>query len=95
MRTLRTCVECGRVSRTPRCPQHQRAGTVARGYGAEHKRERAASVEALDPMAPCWRCDQPLGDDPSPLNLDHNGNRSGYEGLTHALCNQAKREPGG
>lgn len=39
---LRPCIECGAHSPQARCPGHRRGTTTERGYGAEHRAERAA-----------------------------------------------------
>lgn len=51
-------------------------------------------MSLLDPAALCWRCEQPLGDDPTALALDHDETRDGYAGLVHLNpCNSGKRMP--
>ena len=58
---------------------------AAQGYGAEHKKLRAA----LLPQAygqPCYRCGQLMLPGQA-LHLDHLDDRSGYGGFSHAACN--------
>lgn len=45
---LKPCIECGTISQQPRCPDHRRAGTTARGYGTEHQQERAAWLPLVE-----------------------------------------------
>jgi hypothetical protein len=98
---LRPCLEpgCPHLTTRTRCPGHtqartqqrdrQRGTTTQRGYGWAHQQQRASDLAAYDPDQPCPRCGQPLGDDPSRLDLGHTPDRSGYEGLTHLACNRA------
>lgn len=63
--------------------------TTARGYGATHTAERAkwaAVVEAG--KAECARCHRPIMAD-DPWDLDHNDDRTGYIGPSHATCNRS------
>lgn len=61
----------------------RRAGD--RGYGAEHRRIRAALLPTM-PGQPCTRCGITLrqGDD---VHLDHTEDRTGYLGWACARCN--------
>ena len=85
----------------PRCgycrAQHdrQRGTTTQRGYGAEHRKLRAQAIATYAPSDPCWRCLEPLGPDPSLLDLGHTDDRRGYMGLEHAACSRGKRLPVG
>lgn len=59
--------------------------STARGYGAAHRKLRAA----LLPQAygtPCSRCGRPMLKGQA-LHLDHNDARTGYAGFSHARCN--------
>jgi hypothetical protein len=75
------------------CPDHARAAERARGtrqqrgYGRDHEKLREhwkPKVEAG--LTRCARCRQPilLGQD---WALDHEDDRSGYLGPSHAACN--------
>src|SRR4051812_34177976 len=66
-----------------------RKTTAERGYGTDHRRLRERLVAALDSDAPCPRCGDALGGDPTVLDLDHTDDRSGYLGLTHRCCNRS------
>ena len=63
-------------------------GTVARGYGYEHKQRRKALRALVEAgHAVCSRCGLPI----HPLakwDLDHLDDRSGYAGPAHRFCNQ-------
>jgi hypothetical protein len=80
-----------------RCPHHQaihearRGTTTCRGYGWQHRLLRAQLLAAYSPTDPCWRCGQPLGDDPRLLDLGHTEERDGWMGLEHAACSRGKR----
>lgn len=89
----RACLVCSRPSDQARCERHrvQRASTTERGYGAAHQKLRAQLIAALDPDQPCPRCGEPLGDDPSVLDLGHTDARDGYSGLEHDKCNRSAR----
>ncbi len=97
----RPCLETGCGQLVParrgvsRCPAHQRPrpSTAQRGYGPEHRRLRAQLVATYQPSDPCWRCDEPLGPDPSVLDLGHTDDRHGWTGLEHAACNRGRIEP--
>jgi hypothetical protein len=98
----RPCLEPGCPTLIPvrpgvsRCPHHQaihearRGTTTQRGYDAAHRRLRAHLLAAYQPTDPCWRCGQPLGDDPRLLDLGHTEERDGYTGLEHADCNRGR-----
>ena len=45
---LKPCIECGRHSDQPRCPDHRRASTTARSYGWTHQQEREAWKPAVE-----------------------------------------------
>lgn len=62
--------------------------TTQRGYGAEHQALRRAAIRQLkaNPGQPCPRCTQPMYADQA-LHLDHTDDRTGYLGLSHAVCN--------
>lgn len=72
----------------------RKGNTTRRGYGSHHQRTRAR----LLPHAygqPCARCGEPMHQGQE-LHLDHNDNRHGYLGFSHAECNEragtAKRD---
>jgi hypothetical protein len=63
-------------------------GTVARGYGAKHRRLRAQWQHVVDSgQAYCARCGGwiPPG---SAWHLDHDDTRQAYLGASHAVCNR-------
>ena len=92
---MKVCVEPGCPTLTPntRCPDHARArdkarGTrQARGYDAQHDRERAKWKRIIDKTGwPCARCPDRIqpGED---FHLDHTADRTGYLGPSHVVCN--------
>ena len=54
MARYRTCIDCGATCTGTRCPHHQRArnNSTARGYGADHQRQRNELEHTLP--AYCW-----------------------------------------
>ena len=64
-----------------------KASTQARGYGYAHTQARKAWLLRHQPTDPCTRCGRPLGPAGPWLHLDHNAQRTGYIGLSHAKCN--------
>ncbi len=65
------------------------AKTVARGYGAQHKRLRAMwARQVAAGVAYCSRCGRwiPPG---LTFDLDHTDERDGYNGPAHVYCNRA------
>ena len=68
-----------------------------------HRKGRAAAIARHRDTDPCPRCGHPLGpaygmrlvktrrtvEYGSLLDYDHNGQRTGYLGLSHHLCNRA------
>lgn len=60
--------------------------TNSRGYGAVHKRIRAVLLP-LSYGKPCPRCGEPMLPGQQ-LDLGHNDDRSGYNGMEHASCNR-------
>jgi hypothetical protein len=70
-------------------PAPRPPGTTARGYGAEHQRERdrwRVVVERGD--AVCVRCSTWIVPGSS-WDLDHTDERDGYLGAAHASCNRS------
>lgn len=61
--------------------------STQRGYGADHKKARAAAAQDHKPSDLCARCHKPLGPMSPALHYDHNGARTGYLGFSHARCN--------
>lgn len=62
--------------------------TVARGYNARHKAERARWVPRVKAGGVlCARCHQPLAPN-EPFDLDHTDDRTGYNGPAHVKCNR-------
>ncbi len=64
--------------------------TVARGYGADHKRLRAQLQAVVDAgEAVCWRCGRWINpEDPAGWHLGHDDDdRSIYRGVEHVRCN--------
>jgi hypothetical protein len=99
---LRPCLGCGQTVRgksrcwdCERAHERQRGTRQQRGYTAEHDALRAQLVAALDPWAPCPRCQQPLGPDAARLDLMHNEDRTGWLGLGHRRCNRDVSPQGG
>ncbi len=92
---MRVCLEpgCGTITKSRRCKDHTREldrarGTTAeRGYGAKHRKTRAASLpDAIG--KPCHFCGE-LMLAGQPLALDHTEDRTGYRGIVHLTCNAA------
>jgi hypothetical protein len=73
----------------PRVP----GGTTSRGYGIGHQQLRRSLLAAFIPGTICWRCQLPMWPHQI-LHLDHNDDRTGYNGLVHAACNTGRRTPG-
>jgi hypothetical protein len=64
------------------------ASTTARGYGAEHRRERRRIEIIVNAQGyVCTRCHQyrPPG---SPFDLDHSDDRTTYRGPSCITCNR-------
>ena len=62
--------------------------TVARGYNAKHKAERARWVPKVKAGGvQCARCGGLLAPD-EPFDLDHTEDRTGYNGPAHVRCNR-------
>jgi hypothetical protein len=84
------------ASRCPPCQaqwQANRGTTTQRGYGTQHRQLRAQVIATYDPTDLCWRCLEPLGPDPTVLDLGHTDDRLGYMGLEHAACSRGHRLP--
>ena len=67
--------------------ERNRGNSNQRGYGASHQQARAqVAPQVRAGHMPCARCGQPIepGQD---WHLDHNDDRSGYIGPSHAQCN--------
>lgn len=65
-----------------------RGTTTARGYGSDHKRQRAAvAADVARGRATCSICHQPIQPG-SPWHLDHTHDRTGYRGPAHKRCNE-------
>jgi len=92
----RVCAQPGcatLIDKSGYCPDHARERDKARGtkqqrgYGLAHSKERArwARILARTPV-PCARCGEPIlvGD---AWHLDHEDDRLGYLGPSHATCN--------
>jgi hypothetical protein len=82
------------AARCPSCQaqwQAARGTTTQRGYGHLHRQLRAQAIATYQPSDLCWRCLEPLGPDPTVLDLGHTDDRTGYRGLEHADCNRGKR----
>ncbi len=62
--------------------------TTEDGYGWQHQQLRRALLAALVPGTACCRCGLPM-DLTQSLDLDHNDDRTGYNGLAHSRCNRA------
>lgn len=64
-----------------------KASSTARGYGAEHKRERARWARIVERgEATCCLCGQPIVPGVK-WHLDHTPDRTGYRGPACASCN--------
>ena len=63
-----------------------RDSTVNRGYGAAHVALRRALLPRAYGTA-CVRCGDPMLRGQA-LDLDHNDERTGYNGFAHAECNR-------
>lgn len=61
--------------------------TTRRGYGWEHQKARKAALASFVVGQPCVRCGKPMTSKRG-LELDHNDDRTGYNGLAHAYCNR-------
>lgn len=97
---MRVCIitGCPNIATTGgRCPTHATAHNRARGtptqrgYGATHRRQRAAWQRRLDAGEPitCWRCGQPITPD-QPWDLGHDDTyRDRTRGPEHQYCNRA------
>lgn len=62
--------------------------TTERGYGHAHQVARREAVASHQQGDPCSRCGDPMTEDVSLLDLDHNDDRTGYLGLSHRACNR-------
>jgi len=60
-----------------------RTSSTERGYGAEHRKARAAAALLHNPANPCARCGHALGPMGPWLHYDHNDARNGYLGFSH------------
>lgn len=100
----RVCAEigCPVLTDRTRCPEHARAKDRARGtstdrgYGAEHRKLRAALAPAAVGTV-CHFCGQPI-EAGQKVALDHTEDRTGYRGIVHLVCNAAdggRRTPRG
>jgi hypothetical protein len=60
-------------------------GTTKGGWGSKHQKLRAVLLPSAYGK-PCARCGQPMlpGQE---LHLDHNDDRTGWIGFSHARCN--------
>ena len=64
-------------------------GTVARGYGHQHRLARAAAKKTVDAgLAACSRCGGMIVPG-TPWDLDHTPDRLGWLGPAHRYCNRA------
>ena len=93
---MRTCVDCGALTRRTRCPdcqrtrEHARGTRQQRGYGPEHtrlRRDYQARMNRGEPFT-CWRCGDPI--DPEHWMLGHDDNdRTTWRGPECIPCNCA------
>ena len=68
-----------------------RPPTTARGYGAEHRREREKWLPLIRTgKVRCARCGEDIRAGEK-WDLDHNDDRTGYLGPSHARCNRATK----
>jgi hypothetical protein len=91
----RVCAEpgCPTLTDSTRCTEHTRQrdkarGTrQARGYDAQHDRDRARWRKVIDLGGwPCARCPHRIQPG-EPFHLDHTADRTGYLGPSHEHCN--------
>lgn len=86
IRSIRSWLEAEQRNAAPRVRRFVLAKTTERGYGADHQRLRAATIDQAYGQ-PCTRCGQPMVKG-QPLDLDHDDDRSGYRGFSHRSCNR-------
>lgn len=86
IRSIKSWVEAEQRNAAPRVRRFVLAKTTDRGYGADHQRLRAATIDQAYGQ-PCTRCGQPMVKG-QPLDLDHDDDRSGYRGFSHRSCNR-------
>lgn len=96
---MRRCVwrRCPRLVKANEryCDEHKRAyerergSATARGYGVEHRRERARWERAIRERGaiPCTRCGRPITSDDA-WDLGHSDDRTTWTGPEHAHCNR-------
>ena len=74
----------------PRPRRRKPAGSTTRGgWGHSHQRRRAAIAPIVRAgKATCARCGEPIHPEDE-WHLDHNAERNGYLGPSHARCNLA------
>jgi hypothetical protein len=81
---------CPTICDGPRCDQHARPGTTARGYGSAHQRESREWRDKVrgGELVICWRCNEPITD-PDDCHLGHDDHdRSITRGPEHGRrCN--------
>ncbi len=74
---------------TPLTAEEQRRIDYA---SRKHIEGRARAMRAATPLTKCARCKLPLGRDlvdrPDQIEYDHDDDRGGYLGLSHAKCNR-------
>jgi len=95
----RPCLVCGAVTAAGSyCSTHARqrqrnrdvtrGSTGERGYGAEHRRERAKWAKIVaNGQATCCRCGLPI--EGGAFDLDHTAARDAYRGVSHSRCNRS------
>lgn len=88
----KVCAEpgCPTLTDGPRCTEHDRPGTAARGYGSAHQAESRAWKARVrrGELVTCWRCGEPITD-AEDLHLGHDDHdRSITRGPEHGRrCN--------
>ena len=83
------------IPKPGRCPEHARQadhnrGTrTNRGYGSNHVALRTQwALRVSRGTVNCARCGNPIHPN-EPWHLDHDDDRTGYRGPSHARCNLA------
>lgn len=81
-------VDRGLCNKCQREKDQARGSTAQRGYGAEHRRTRAALLEDAYGR-PCPHCGERMWPHQE-LHLDHTEDRKGYRGIVHGHCNTSE-----